>query len=125
MLPVLDGWSVLSRVREASRVPVIMLTAKGETFDKINGLNMGADDYVVKPFEMKELLARINAVLRRTELPTDTRKKLTFDKLVIDLDSYELLVDGQKIDTPPKELELLYHMAKSPNRVYTRNQWPG
>ena len=114
MLPVLDGWSVLSRVREASRVPVIMLTAKGETFDKINGLNMGADDYVVKPFEMKELLARINAVLRRTELPTDTRKKLTFDKLVIDLDSYELLVDGQKIDTPPKELELLYHMAESP-----------
>ena len=99
-----------------------MLTAKGETFDKINGLNMGADDYVVKPFEMKELLARINAVLRRTELPTDTRKKLTFDKLVIDLDSYELLVDGQKIDTPPKELELLYHMAESPNRVYTRNQ---
>ena len=122
MLPVLDGWSVLSRVRETSRVPVIMLTAKGETFDKINGLNMGADDYVVKPFEMKELLARINAVLRRTELPTDTRKKLTFDKLIIDLDSYELLVDGQKIDTPPKELELLYHMAESPNRVYTRNQ---
>ena len=108
MLPVLDGWSVLSRVRETSRVPVIMLTAKGETFDKINGLNMGADDYVVKPFEMKELLARINAVLRRTELPTDTRKKLTFDKLIIDLDSYELLVDGQKIE--------------SPNRVYTRNQ---
>ena len=122
MLPVLDGWGVLSRVRETSRVPVIMLTAKGETFDKINGLNMGADDYVVKPFEMKELLARINAVLRRTELPTDTRKKLTFDKLVIDLDSYELLVNGQKIDTPPKELELLYHMAESPNRVYTRNQ---
>lgn len=122
MLPVLDGWGVLSRVRETSKVPVIMLTAKGETFDKINGLNMGADDYVVKPFEMKELLARINAVLRRTELPTDTRKKLSFDKLVIDLDSYELLVNGQKIDTPPKELELLYHMAESPNRVYTRNQ---
>ena len=122
MLPVLDGWGVLSRVRETSRVPVIMLTAKGETFDKINGLNMGADDYVVKPFEMKELLARINAVLRRTELPTDTRKKLSFDKLIIDLDSYELLVNGQKIDTPPKELELLYHMAESPNRVYTRNQ---
>ena len=122
MLPVLDGWGVLSRIRETSKVPVIMLTAKGEVFDKINGLNMGADDYVVKPFEMKELLARINAVLRRTELPTDTRKKLTFDQLVIDLDSYELLVHGQKIDTPPKELELLYHMAESPNRVYTRNQ---
>ncbi len=122
MLPVLDGWGVLMRVRETSKVPVIMLTAKGETFDKVNGLNLGADDYVVKPFEMKELLARINAVLRRTELPVDTRKKLSFDKLVIDLDSYELLVDGQKIDTPPKELELLYHMAESPNRVYTRNQ---
>lgn len=122
MLPVLDGWGVLRRVRESSRVPVIMLTAKGETFDKVNGLNLGADDYVVKPFEMKELLARINAVLRRTELPSDTRKRLSFDKLVIDLDSYELLVDGKKVDTPPKELELLYNMAKSPNRVYTRNQ---
>ena len=122
MLPVLDGWGVLTRVRETSRVPVIMLTAKGETFDKINGLNMGADDYVVKPFEMKELLARINAVLRRTEIPNDTSKKLHFDKLTIDLDSYELIVDGKKIDTPPKELELLYHLASTPNRVYTRNQ---
>ncbi len=122
MLPVLDGWGVLMRVRETSKVPIIMLTAKCETFDKVNGLNLGADDYVVKPFEMKELLARINAVLRRTELPMDTRKKLSFDKLVIDLDSYELMVNGQKIDTPPKELELLYHMAESPNRVYTRNQ---
>ena len=83
---------------------------------------MGADDYIVKPFEMKELIARINAVLRRTEIPNDTTKRLTFDKLVIDLDSYELIVDGKKIDTPPKELELLYHLASTPNRVYTRNQ---
>ena len=83
---------------------------------------MGADDYIVKPFEMKELIARINAVLRRTEIPNDTSKKLTFDKLVINLDSYELIVDGKKIDTPPKELELLYHLASTPNRVYTRNQ---
>ena len=103
MLPVLDGWSVCARIREKSKVPIIMLTAKGEVMDRIQGLEMGADDYIVKPFEMKELLARINAVLRRTELPVDTRKKLTFDKLIIDLDSYELLVDGQKIDTPPKE----------------------
>ena len=83
---------------------------------------MGADDYIVKPFEMKELIARINAVLRRTEIPNDTSKRLTFDKLVIDLDSYELIVDGKKVDTPPKELELLYHLASTPNRVYTRNQ---
>ena len=122
MLPVMDGWSVLKKIRESSKVPVIMLTAKGETSDKVSGLEMGADDYIVKPFEMKELMARINAVLRRSEIPDDTRKRLTFDKLVIDLDSYELLVDGRKIDTPPKELELLYHLASTPNRVYTRNQ---
>ena len=99
-----------------------MLTAKGEVFDRIQGLEMGADDYVVKPFEMKELIARINAVLRRTEIPNDTSKRLVFDKLIIDLDSYELIVDGKKIDTPPKELELLYHLASNPNRVYTRDQ---
>lgn len=122
MLPVLDGWGVLTRIRENSKCPVIMLTAKGEVDDRIHGLEMGADDYVVKPFEMKELLARITAVLRRTEIPEDTKKKLTFDKLVINLDSYELIVDGKKVDTPPKELELLYHLASTPNRVYTRNQ---
>ena len=122
MLPVLDGWGVLARIRETSKCPVIMLTAKGEVDDRIHGLEMGADDYVVKPFEMKELLARINAVLRRSEIPDDTKKKLTFDRLVINLDSYELIVDGKKIDTPPKELELLYHLASTPNRVYTRNQ---
>mgnify|MGYP000233724669 CR=1 FL=1 len=122
MLPVMDGWSVCAKIRETSKVPIIMLTAKGEVFDRIQGLEMGADDYVVKPFEMKELIARINAVLRRTEIPNDTSKRLTFDKLVIDLDSYELIVDGKKIDTPPKELELLYHLASTPNRVYTRNQ---
>lgn len=122
MLPVLDGWGVCAKIRETSKVPIIMLTAKGEVFDRIQGLEMGADDYIVKPFEMKELLARINAVLRRTELPEDTKKRLTFDRLVINLDSYELIVNGQKIDTPPKELELLYHLASTPNRVYTRNQ---
>ena len=122
MLPVMDGWSVCAKIRETSKVPIIMLTAKGEVFDRIQGLEMGADDYVVKPFEMKELIARINAVLRRTEIPNDTSTRLPFDKLVIALDSYELLVDGKKIDTPPKELELLYHLASTPNRVYTRNQ---
>ena len=96
MLPVMDGWSVCAKIRETSKVPIIMLTAKGEVFDRIQGLEMGADDYVVKPFEMKELIARINAVLRRTEIPNDTSKRLTFDKLVIDLDSYELIVDGKK-----------------------------
>ena len=122
MLPVMDGWAVCAKIRETSKVPIIMLTAKSEVFDRIQGLEMGADDYIVKPFEMKELLARINAVLRRTEIPIDTSKKLTFDNLVINLDSYELIVAGQRIDTPPKELELLYHLAATPNRVYTRNQ---
>ena len=98
MLPVLDGWGVCAKIRETSKCPIIMLTAKGEVNDRIHGLEMGADDYVVKPFEMKELLARINAVLRRSEIPEDTHKRLTFDKLIIDLDSYELIVDGKKID---------------------------
>lgn len=122
MLPKLSGERVCRAIRDTSDVPIIMLTAKGEVNDRIHGLEMGADDYVVKPFEMKELLARINAVLRRSEIPEDTHKRLTFDKLIIDLDSYELIVNGKKIDTPPKELELLYHLAATPNRVYTRNQ---
>ena len=124
MLPVMDGWSVLKKIRESSKVPVIMLTAKGETSDKVSGLEMGADDdYIVKPFEMKEVLARIHAVLRRTGQEEEQGdQKLSFDKLVINLDSYELLVDGKRVDTPPKELELLYHLAASPNRVFTRNQ---
>ena len=122
MMPEMDGLEACMKIREFSNVPIIMLTAKSEVFDRIQGLEMGADDYIVKPFEMKELIARINAVLRRTEIPNDTSKKLHFDKLTIDLDSYELIVDGKKIDTPPKELELLYHLASTPNRVYTRNQ---
>ena len=123
MLPVLDGWQVCAKVREKSKTPIIMLTAKGETHDKINGLEMGADDYIVKPFEVKELLARVHAVLRRSEgEETGGEKRLSFDKLIINLDSYELIVDGNRVDTPPKEMELLYHLAASPNRVYTRNQ---
>ena len=122
MLPVMDGWAVCAHIREKGKTPISMLTAKSDVGDRITGLEMGADDYLVKPFEMKELMARINAVLRRSEIPEDTKKKLVFDKLVINLDSYELLVDGKKVDTPPKELELLYHLAATPNRVYTRNQ---
>ena len=98
-----------------------MLTAKSEVSDRIIGLEMGADDYLVKPFEMKELMARINAVLRRSEIPDDTKKKLVFDKLEINLDSYELLVDGKKVDTPPKELELLYHLAATPKVLQQGN----
>jgi len=123
MLPVVDGWSVLKKVREGGNTPVIMLTAKGEVEDRVSGLESGADDYIVKPFEMKEVLARIHAVLRRMGPEEESgEKKLSFDKLVINLDSYELLVDGQRVDTPPKELELLFHLASAPNRVFTRNQ---
>ena len=123
MLPIKNGWQVCREVREFSALPIIMLTAKGETFDKITGLEMGADDYVTKPFDTKELLARIHAVMRRTGAPEEsTGQRLEFDRLVINLDSYELVVGGKKIDTPPKEMELLFHLASSPNRVYTRNQ---
>jgi DNA-binding response OmpR family regulator len=124
MLPEKSGWQVCREVRRISKLPIIMLTAKGETFDKVSGLEMGADDYIVKPFEVKELLARVHAVLRRTADGDGApeKRRLTFPNLVIDLDSYELVVAGRKIDTPPKEMELLYHLASSPNRVFTRNQ---
>ena len=122
MLPVKDGWQVCREIREKSSVPIIMLTAKGETNDKVNGLEMGADDYVTKPFDIKELIARVHAVMRRTDADAPVDKKLSFEKLTINLDSYELIVDGRKVDTPPKEMELLYHLASSPNRVFTRNQ---
>ena len=122
MLPGMDGWSVCRKIRESSKTPIIMLTAKGELEDKVSGLEMGADDYITKPFEAKEVVARIHAVLRRFGEEEQSEKRLTFDKLVVNLDSYELLVDGKRVDTPPKELELLYHLAAAPNRVFTRNQ---
>ena len=124
MMPVMDGWAVCKAIRAESNTPVIMLTAKGETDDKVTGLKSGADDYVTKPFAMKELLARIEAVLRRSDLSTEENKarRLVFDKLIIDMDAFELTVDGKKVDTPPKEMELLFYLASSPNRVYTRNQ---
>ena len=124
MMPVMDGWAVCKAIRGESQTPVIMLTAKGETDDKVSGLKAGADDYITKPFEMKEVLARIEAVLRRSNGVVAEKKarKLSFDKLSIDMDAFELIVDGKKVDTPPKEMELLFYLASSPNRVYTRNQ---
>ena len=124
MMPVMDGWAVCRTIRSEATTPIIMLTAKGEVDDKVAGLKSGADDYITKPFEMKEVLARIEAVLRRTTGITAEKKarKLSFEKLTIDMDAFELTVDGKKVDTPPKEMELLFYLASSPNRVYTRNQ---
>ena len=123
MLPGLDGWQVCREIRKTSQVPIILVTAKGEVFDKVLGLELGADDYVTKPFDTKEIVARIKAVLRRTAKEKDSNIQLvTFDKLSINLTNYELIVNGQAIDTPPKELELIYHLAKNPNRVFTRDQ---
>lgn len=123
MLPKLDGWQVCREIRKKSDTPIIMLTAKGETFDKILGLELGADDYVAKPFDTKEVIARIKAVLRRTDKKKGAEEqKVTFDNLVINLTNYELIVNGVQIDTPPKELELIFRLASNPNRVYTRDQ---
>ena len=123
MLPVLDGWQVCREVRKFSDKPIIMLTAKGETFDKVLAFELGADDYVVKPFDAKEVMARVKAVLRRSGAGADTAvKEVHYDKLTINLTNYELIVDGKRIDTPPKELELIYHLASNPNRVFTRDQ---
>ena len=124
MLPGLDGWQVCREIRKKSNVPIIMLTAKGETFDKVLGLELGADDYVVKPFDTKEIIARVKAVLRRIDqnnVPVEN-KEVVYDKLVVNMTRYELKVDGKVIDTPPKELELLFHLASNPNRVDTRDQ---
>ncbi len=123
MLPKLDGWQVCRTIRKNSEVPIIMLTAKGETFDKILGLDLGADDYVTKPFDTKEVVARVRAVLRRSASNDENVEKIVkFDKLVINLTNYELVVDGKQVDAPPKELELIYHLASNPNRVYSRDQ---
>ena len=123
MLPVLDGWQVCREVRKFSDKPIIMLTAKGETFDKVLGFELGADDYGVKPFDAKEVMARVKAVLRRSGSGAQTEmKEVHYDKLSINLTNYELRVDNKKVDTPPKELELIYHLASNPNRVFTRDQ---
>ena len=124
MMPVMDGWAVCKAIRAEGNTPIIMLTAKGETDDKVAGLKSGADDYITKPFEMKEVLARVEAVLRRSAGITAEKKarRLVFDNMVIDMDAFELQIKGTKVDTPPKEMELLFYLASSPNRVYTRNQ---
>ncbi len=126
MMPNMDGWQVCREIRKTSECPIIMLTAKSETIDKVLGLELGADDYVVKPFDAKEVVARIKAILRRTtkveDIDTTPRKVVNFSNLSINLESYELKVGGVIVDTPPKELELLYHLASNPNRVYTRDQ---
>lgn len=123
MMPKIDGWQVCKEIRRTSQTPIIMLTAKSDTFDKILGLELGADDYVTKPFDPKELTARVKAVLRRSEAQTTTSKKeVAFSNLLVDLDTYELRIGGELIDAPPKEIELLYFLASNPNRVYTREQ---
>lgn len=124
MMPALDGWQVCREIRKKSNCPIIMLTAKSETFDKVLGLELGADDYVVKPFDSKEIVARIKAVLRRLNNAHNdaNEREVRYDKLIVNMTKYELRVDGKVVDTPPKELELLYHLASNPNRVYTRDQ---
>ena len=122
MLPIFNGWDVLSEIRRTSKTPVIMITARGDTDDKVKGLEMGADDYIAKPFEMKEVMARITAVLRRYKDTPGTDKRLVFDNLCIDLNSYELIAGAKTVDAPPKEIELLHFLASSPNKVFTRDQ---
>lgn len=124
MLPKLDGWGVCREIRKESSVPIIMLTAKDDTFDKVMGLDLGADDYISKPFEMKEVIARIHAVLRRAPIEDKNEEKnvLTFENLKIDMNAYQVEINGKKVEMPPKELELLNFLASNPNRVFTRNQ---
>ncbi|MBQ3426983.1 MAG: response regulator transcription factor [Clostridia bacterium] len=124
MMPEMDGNQVCREIRKTSDVPIIMLTAKGETFDKVLSLELGADDYMVKPFETKELVARIKAILRRSESKSGAgaTECITYDKLEVNLTNYELKIDGRILEIPPKELELLYFLASNPNRVFTREQ---
>ena len=121
MLPGLDGWEVLGKLRAESDVPVIMLTAKGDTLDRIQGLDLGADDYIVKPFDAKELLARVKAVLRRSSQP-ENEKSVEFEGLSISLDNYAVNLDGKQIEMPPKEIELLFFLASREGKVFTREQ---
>ncbi len=121
MMPVMDGYDVLKEVRKTSKVPVIMLSAKGETLDKVLGLELGADDYIVKPFEPKEVLARVKAIMRRTEEKQDD-KVLKFDNLVINIDEFTVRYHNELMSLPPKEMELLYFFARNKNKVFTREQ---
>ena len=123
MMPRLDGWQVCREIRKKSQCPIIMITAKGELFDRVLGLELGADDYVVKPFEAKEVMARIKAVLRRSGVSAEKKARIVeYDDLYINMENYELRVGGKVIDAPPKEMDLLYYLAGNPNRVFTRDQ---
>lgn len=122
MLPKMDGFQVCREIRRISNIPIIMLTAKGETFDKVLGLELGADDYMVKPFENKELVARIKAVLRRYDPKDNKDQEVVYPNITINLSNYELKINGASVDIPPKELELLYYLATNPNKVFTREQ---
>ncbi len=122
MLPGIDGWQVCREIRKVSSIPIIMLTAKGETFDKVLGLELGADDYMVKPFEPKELVARVKAVLRRYEHKEVDTQEVVFPNLVINKSNYTIRLKGNLIELPPKELELLFFLASNPNKVFTREQ---
>ena len=129
MLPKKDGWEVCKEIRKTSKTPIIMLSAKGETFDKVLGLELGADDYVTKPFDTKELVARIKSVIRRSKDSGQTQteavsdmQEVEYENLFVSLTNYKLRVRGEDVDAPPKEIELLYHLAKNPNRVFTRDQ---
>ncbi len=123
MMPKVDGWQVCREIRRVSNIPIIMLTAKSETFDKVLGLELGADDYMVKPVESKELIARIKAVLRRYETnTTHVDKEIVYNNLTVNISNYELIIEGKQVNIPPKELELLYFLCSNPNRVFTREQ---
>ncbi len=122
MIPEPDGWQVCREIRQSSNVPIIMLTAKSETFDKVLGLELGADDYLTKPFEAKELVARVKAVLRRSDTKEPDKSLISYENLSVNIENYELTINGKLTDVPPKELELLYFLASNPNRVYTREQ---
>jgi len=122
MLPVMDGWQVCKEIRKIDNTPIIMLTAKGETFDKVLGLELGADDYIVKPFEPKELIARVKAILRRANVSEDSKQVYTYNNLTVNITDYSVTYCGEAIDMPPKEIELLYFLASHPNKVYTREQ---
>lgn len=122
MMPRKDGWEVLKQIRKTSDVPVIMLTAKGETFDKVLGLELGADDYIVKPFDPKEFIARVKAVTRRANKQEDEISEITFEDLVINMSNYTVTYKNEIVEMPPKEIELLSFLASHPNKVYTREQ---
>ena len=122
MLPVMDGWQVCREIRRINNTPIIMLTAKGETFDKVLGLELGADDYIVKPFEPKELIARVKAILRRTNVNEDKAKQYTYNNLTVNISDYTVVYYGNELEMPPKEIELLFFLASHPNKVFTREQ---